>query len=89
MPNRGHDVFYGDDVIEAAGGAVWRVSGRDRLKVVLIHRPRYNDWSLPKGKLERGETAVQAALREVREETGVHCEFGPTVPDVHYTDRKG
>jgi 8-oxo-dGTP diphosphatase len=76
-------------VIEAAGGAVWRVSGRDRLKVVVIHRPRYDDWSLPKGKLHPGETHLDAALREIHEETGLRCEPGPSLPDVRYIDRKG
>jgi len=76
-------------VIEAAGGAVWRVSTRHRLKVVLIHRPRYDDWSLPKGKLRPGETHLDAALREIREETGLDCEPGPALPDVRYIHRKG
>ena len=44
-------VFYRGGVIEAAGGVVWRVTSRQHLKVLLVHRPRYHDWSMPKGKL--------------------------------------
>ena len=76
-------------VIEAAGGAVWRVGGRGHLKVVLVHRPRHDDWSLPKGKLHPGETHLDAALREIREETGLVCEPGTILPEVRYVDRKG
>ena len=76
-------------MIEAAGGVVWRVTTRQHLKVLLIHRPRYHDWSLPKGKLFAGETALEAALREVQEETGLRCEAGPRLPFVRYVDRKG
>jgi 8-oxo-dGTP pyrophosphatase MutT (NUDIX family) len=58
-------------VVRAAGGIVVR----DGL-VLLVHRPKYDDWSLPKGKLESGESWEEAALREVEEETGVVCELG-------------
>ncbi|MGI8879861.1 MAG: NUDIX hydrolase [Jatrophihabitans sp.] len=54
----------------AAGGVVWR-PGRERLKVAVIHRPRYDDWTLPKGKVKHGECTLAAAVREVREETGL------------------
>lgn len=67
---------------------VWRQTGRGRIKVVLVHRPRYDDWSLPKGKLKRRETPLEAALREVREETGLRCEVGPELPVALYEDRK-
>jgi 8-oxo-dGTP diphosphatase len=76
-------------VIEAAGGVVWRVSAKASLKVLLIHRERYGDWSLPKGKLDPGETHRQAALREVEEETGLRCKLGPELAEVRYRDRKG
>ena len=77
------------DVIRAAGGVVTRTTDGD-LEVLLVHRPRYDDWSLPKGKLEPGETVEQAALREVQEETGVRCSLGPPVgAPHHYSDRKG
>ena len=54
-----------------------------------MHRPRYDDWSLPKGKLERGEEWEQAALREVEEETGVRGELVRELDPVGYLDRKG
>ncbi len=57
------------DVIRAAGGLVWRVSDAGR-QLVIVHRRRHDDWSLPKGKLGPGESWREAALREVREETG-------------------
>jgi 8-oxo-dGTP diphosphatase len=67
--------------VKAAGGVVLRDG-----TVAIAHRPRYDDWSFPKGKLERGETWEQAALREVEEEIGVHCrlrrELRPAVYDV-------
>jgi 8-oxo-dGTP diphosphatase len=52
--------------------------------VVLIHRPKYDDWSMPKGKLEPGEQTVAAALREVAEETGLSCELGAELPTQYY-----
>lgn len=56
----------------AAGGIIIDESTDSRL-VLLVHRPRYDDWSFPKGKLDPGETVEEAALREVREETGLRC----------------
>jgi 8-oxo-dGTP diphosphatase len=75
-------------VIEAAGGVVWRVGARGP-KVLLVHRPRYDDWSLPKGKLDAGESALDAALREVHEETGLVCDVGLRLPDATYVHRSG
>ena len=70
--------------VKAAGGVVVR-DGR----VAVVHRPRYDDWSLPKGKLDHGESWEQCALREVREETGLHCTLGQELSSTSYTDRKG
>jgi 8-oxo-dGTP pyrophosphatase MutT (NUDIX family) len=75
-------------VVLAAGGVVWRRNGTD-VEVVLVHRPRYDDWSLPKGKLDPGETDEQAALREVREETTISAALGPELPSTTYLDRSG
>ena len=74
--------------IHAAGGVLWRRRGRAKgakgVEVMLIHRPQYDDWSLPKGKLEPGETAFEAALREVWEETGYHALPGRSLGKVRY-----
>jgi 8-oxo-dGTP pyrophosphatase MutT (NUDIX family) len=74
--------------VRAAGGVVWRrvPSG---VEVVLVHRPAYDDWALPKGKAEAGETDEQAALREVREETGLSCRLGLELPSTTYADGEG
>jgi 8-oxo-dGTP diphosphatase len=74
--------------IEAAGGVVMR-RGEDETEVAVVHRPRYDDWSFPKGKLDPGETFEEAALREVREETGLVCRLGPELAFAHYDDNKG
>ena len=66
-------------MIRAAGGVI--VRGGD---VLLVHRPRYDDWTLPKGKLEPGESWEDAARREVEEETGLVCEPGDEVGRTHY-----
>jgi 8-oxo-dGTP diphosphatase len=63
-------------IVAAAGGAVWRRTDDGALEVVLVHRPRYDDWSLPKGKLDAGEHAVTAAVREIGEETGLRVVVG-------------
>lgn len=78
-----------DEPVLAAGGVVWRRAGEGGLEVVLVHRPRYDDWSLPKGKLDPGETDEEAALREVQEETSVVAEIGPELPTTTYLDRSG
>jgi 8-oxo-dGTP diphosphatase len=69
--------------IEAAGGVVVRDDGQ----LLVVHRPRYDDWSLPKGKLDPGETFEEAALREVWEETGVRARLERSLPSVEYTVR--
>ncbi len=58
-------------------------------EVLLVHRPRYDDWTFPKGKTERGETLEACAVREVLEETGLHVELGEPIGVISYTDRKG
>lgn len=75
-------------MIEAAGGVVWRNTSRGRIEVLLVHRPRAGDWSLPKGKLAAFEAPLAAALREVFEETGLVCEAGVQLPSTNYLDRK-
>jgi 8-oxo-dGTP diphosphatase len=75
-------------VIEAAGGVIWREATCHRIEILLVHRPRYSDWSLPKGKLKRGETALECALREVREETGLLCRVGQELSTAYYLDRR-
>ena len=77
------------EMVRAAGGVVSRQSARGRLEVLLVHRPGHDDWSLPKGKLEPGETDEQCALREVWEETGLRCVLGAELPGVSYRDREG
>lgn len=75
-------------MVEAAGGLVLRGRGED-LRVLVAHRPRYDDWSFPKGKLDPGEDHLTAALREVVEETGITCAAGDELPEVRYTDHRG
>ena len=71
-------------VVRAAGGVVVRDG-----QVLLVHRPRYEDWTLPKGKLEDGESWEAGALREVAEETGLTCELGEEVGRTRYVDSRG
>jgi 8-oxo-dGTP diphosphatase len=73
--------------VEAAGGVVWR-RGADGVEIALVHRPRYDDWSLPKGKLDPGEGFEEAALREVEEETGMRCRLGRELGETRYRDHK-
>jgi 8-oxo-dGTP diphosphatase len=75
--------------VRAAGGVVWRRADDGTIEVLLVHRPRYDDWSLPKGKLDPGETDEGAALREVEEETGLRCRLGAELVGTSYVDGKG
>ena len=72
------------DEIMAAGGVVVRPGTGTTTEVLLVHRPRYDDWSLPKGKDEPGETGREAAIREVQEETGHRVRIVDRLPDVRY-----
>src|SRR6478752_9879511 len=74
--------------VRAAGGLIVR-ERNDEVEIALVHRPRYDDWTLPKGKLEPGETEAEGALREVEEETGLRCELGPEIATTSYTDSRG
>jgi 8-oxo-dGTP diphosphatase len=74
--------------VRAAGGVVIR-EGAGGPEVLLVHRPAYDDWSLPKGKANRGETDEDCALREVEEETGLSCELERELPSTSYRDGRG
>jgi 8-oxo-dGTP pyrophosphatase MutT (NUDIX family) len=74
--------------VRAAGGVPWRRRADGDVEVLLVHRPRYLDWTFPKGKVEPGETDEQAALREVEEETGLRCELGAELVGTTYRDPK-
>lgn len=71
--------------IAAGGGVLWRTA-EGAAEVALVHRPRYDDWSLPKGKAQDGEDELTAAVREVREETGALVAVSRRMPRVHYLD---
>ncbi len=73
--------------VRAAGGVIWRLGERG-IEVALVHRPKYHDWTFPKGKLEPGESDAVAAHREVLEETGFECVLGRELPSVRYLDAK-
>ena len=76
------------DIVRAAGGVVLREVDGDT-HVLVVHRPRYDDWSLPKGKAEDGETDEETAKREVEEETGWQADIESTLPSFEYTDQNG
>jgi 8-oxo-dGTP diphosphatase len=70
--------------VKAAGGVVVRGG-----EIALVHRPRYDDWAFPKGKLDKGESWEDGALREVEEETGLRCRLGAELSPTSYRDPKG
>lgn len=74
------------DLIRAAGCVLWRAAPAPAggLEIALVHRPEYDDWSHPKGKLKPGEEPLAGALREVAEETGLACEPGASLPTARY-----
>lgn len=74
-----------DRLIEAAGGVLWRpAQGGAGVEVALVHRPKYDDWSIPKGKLLPGEHPLLAALREIEEETGFVGRLGRSLGEIRY-----
>ncbi len=77
-----------DKVVHAAGAVLWRTR-RNAVEVALIHRPRYDDWSLPKGKVDPGETEPVTAVREILEETGQHAQLGRRLGAVRYPVTQG
>jgi 8-oxo-(d)GTP phosphatase len=83
MPRMGRE-----EVVRAAGGVVRR-AGQEGEEVLVVHRPRYGDWTFPKGKAHPGETDEETALREVEEETGYLCVLGDELPSTKYRDSNG
>ena len=77
------------EVVRAAGGVVRRRDADGGWEVLLVHRPRYDDWTLPKGKRDPGEDDETCALREIEEESGLCCALGAELPTTRYTDHKG
>lgn len=77
------------ETIRAAGGLVTRTTEDGGVEVAVVHRPRYDDWSFPKGKLYDGEDELHAALREVEEETGHRCVSGHSLGTLEYRDPQG
>jgi 8-oxo-dGTP diphosphatase len=75
-------------MVRAAGGVVVREDGGAR-EVVVVHRPAYDDWSLPKGKARKAESDEDCAVREVQEETGLRCKRGRELASTSYLDSAG
>ncbi|MGN6694249.1 MAG: NUDIX hydrolase [Aquihabitans sp.] len=75
--------------VTAAGGVLWRRGADGAIEVLVVHRPRYDDWSFAKGKCDPGESFAETAQREVLEETGFAVAFGPELDEVRYHDHRG
>lgn len=76
-------------VVRAAGGVLVRARADGNIEVAVVHRPAYDDWTLPKGKLQAGEREEHTALREVEEETGMRCRLERALGSTKYRDHKG
>ncbi len=74
--------------VVAGGGVVWR-RRKGKVRFLVVHRPEYDDWTFPKGKVDPGEKVSECALREVEEETGYRCELGDKIATIEYPDAKG
>jgi 8-oxo-dGTP diphosphatase len=77
------------ELVRAAGGVIVRSGPSGRAEILVVHRPSYDDWTLPKGKCNRGESDEACALREVEEETSLVCELGDEIAVVEYEDGAG
>jgi polyphosphate kinase len=88
LPDPASAVAPDEPTVIASGGIVTRTT-KAGAEVLVVHRPRYGDWTFPKGKMEPEESPAEAALREVLEETGFHCDLGPEIGVVEYRDRSG
>jgi 8-oxo-dGTP diphosphatase len=75
--------------ILAAGAVLWRKGEKKKIEVLIIHRPKYDDWTFPKGKAEIGEPLIACAYREVLEETNIETAFGPYLGEVEYLTNDG
>jgi 8-oxo-dGTP diphosphatase len=75
--------------VHAAGAVVWRPGAGGAREILLVHRPRYDDWTVPKGKREPGESDEDCARREVAEETGFRGALGQELPTTDYVDHRG
>jgi 8-oxo-dGTP pyrophosphatase MutT (NUDIX family)/phosphohistidine phosphatase SixA len=76
-------------MIKASGGVVWRRNETDQIEIALVHRPKYDDWSLPKGKVEEHEDSISCAYREILEETGFHVQLGQFLGTTVYENLEG
>ena len=74
--------------VRAGGGVVWRDESGEP-EVLVVHRPKYDDWTFPKGKCDPGESDEACALREVEEETGLRCALADELPSTSYRDAQG